>query len=178
MSRAKELGRSIGSTLGAQLLSLAFSLVFLAYFARVLPKSEIAIYAFMATMVSWVELFRLGFPTLMLREVPALKAQGRTDEARRLISGTVFYCALSGVLVSTVIWLLAPRLAEWLHGSQTYVLEFQILAVVTWAHAMVAIFSMVMESLQRFHVRAICHTITNVGGRAIAWAVFLYVFDM
>jgi O-antigen/teichoic acid export membrane protein len=173
LSRAKELSRSIGSTLGAQFLGLAFSLVFLAYFARVLPKSEIALYAFMATMVSWVELFRLGFPTLMLREVPVLKAKGQNEDARRLISGTVFYCALTGLLVSVAIGLLAPQLAEWVHGSQTYVVEFQILAVVTWAHAMMANFSMVQEALQRFHMRAACNVIINVGGRALAWVVFL-----
>ena len=66
MSRAKELGKSIGSTLTSQVTSAVISVVFLAYFGRTLPKSEMALFALLSTLSAWVTLlsgFGMATPT-------------------------------------------------------------------------------------------------------------------
>lgn len=174
MSRAKELGKSIGSILTAQFLGLGFSLIFLAYFGRTLPKSEMALYAFVITMASWVQLLSgFGFATLTVRNVPSLMAEGKREDARRMISSTMFYCSLGGALVGLALMMMAPLLAERVHHSKTYVVEFRILAVVAWIQGIDMTFALMQRALQRFHISAACDIISGIGGRALAWVVYL-----
>lgn len=173
MSRSRELSRSIGSTIGAQVATTVFSIVFLGYFGRVLPKEEIALYALIVTVSSWVQLISgLGLSSLTVREVPGLLAEGRREDACRLISSTMLYCSVGGAVVAVAMFWLAPVLARGLHGSLEYADEFRIIAVIAVAQNVTARFGLMQRALQRFHVSAVCHVLEGTGGRVAALAAY------
>ena len=74
LSRYKEIIKSSASILSSQAASALISIAFLAYFARVFSKEQMAVYATLTIFSSWNEVVGgLGMGTLMIKEVAGLQ---------------------------------------------------------------------------------------------------------
>ncbi len=174
MSRVRQLTASIGSTLVSQVLGILVSLVFIAYFGRLLSKSEMALYAFLFTLQSWVTLISgMGLATLAVRDTPGLAAGGQMPQARRLLSSALVYRTLVGVMVTVVLILLAPRLGRQLFGSDDFASEMALVSVGGLVLSVLSTASLLQWALQRFQWRATCDLLGNVATRVLAVAGFL-----
>lgn len=174
MSRARELGKSIGSTLASNALSLAISVVFLAYFGRVLPKSEMAVFAFVGTLSSWIILISgLGLATLACRECPGLIVQGRRSAANGLIVSAVVWRTAIGFVVAIFLFFLSPFLCWELFESHEYLFQFRLAIFNALIASIYTTLSLMQWAMQRFHVRAICDLVNSTGGRLLAFGGYL-----
>lgn len=145
------------------------SVAFFAYFGRVLSKPQMALYAFMGTLLSWVGLLAgLGMATLAIRDTPSLMAQGRHQEARELISSTFAYVAVIALLMTGGIVLLTPFLSRQVFGSNEYAGTLRLIACVAWIQFVTQVLSLIQWALQRFHMNAVCNVLNAVGMRLLA----------
>lgn len=176
MSRTREVGRSILSTLASQVVSVLAALAFFAYFGRTLPKAEMALFAFVGTLSSWIELIsNLGLGTMTIRDVPRLIADGQLDYAKQLISSTIFYRTAVSVFVVAGLVLLAPILSRSVFTGHEYTDEFRLIAITAFFQQLAATFSLMQWALQRFHIRAICEVSVNLGARVLAVVAYFLV---
>lgn len=176
VSRTRQLGKSIGSTLAGQATTMIVGVVFLAYFGRKLPKEEMALFAYVTTLGSWVTLFSgLGLATLACREVPTLVVQGKHGEARRLITSALVYRTLLGVVVAAVLFWLAPFISRQAYGSEQYTGQFRFIAGIALITSIYGTLSLMQWALQRFHVKAAANVISALGGRFLAVLGYLWL---
>lgn len=174
MSKVGQLGKAVGSTLAANAVTLAASILFLGYFGRSLTKAEMAVFAFITTLSSWITLVSgLGLATLACREVPGLTLQGRHDEVCRLVTSAVVWRSAVGVAAGILLLILSPFLCWHLFHSHDYLWEFRLAAINAIIASLYTTLSLMQWALQRFHIRAVCDVVAGLGGRLLAFIGFL-----
>ncbi|OGR32149.1 MAG: hypothetical protein A2005_11465 [Desulfuromonadales bacterium GWC2_61_20] len=163
MSRYKEIIKSSASILSSQFASALISIVFLAYFARVFSKEQMAIYATLTIFSSWNEVIGgLGMGTLLIKDVAGLNANGRQDEANRLISSVFVYRTL-GILLTCIVWAAAMPFVVGYFFVDNANLKLVLLAVViSFFMALRAQVGHVQVALQTFHARALINVGTTL----------------
>lgn len=166
MSKYKEIIKSSASILSSQLASALISIVFLAYFARVFSKEQMAVYATLTIFASWNEVIGgLGMGTLAVKEIAILIAKGRTDEANRLISSIFVYRTL-GILVTCLAWAAAmPFVVNYFFTDNTNLILVQLAVLISFFMALRAQVGHVQVALQTFHAKAMINVGTTLAQR-------------
>lgn len=159
MSRGQQLIRSSASTLASQGASTIISIVFIAYFARVFSREQMAVYAIMSMLASWNELLGgLGMHTLIVRDAAQLRAQGDHAGVKRLISSVLTYRTGSLALAS-LLWLLAaPLITAHSFSDDSALGLVQFSALIAFFMSGRAQLSGVQVALERFGRRAVIQT--------------------
>lgn len=176
MSRTKQLAMSSLSILGAQGANMLISVLFLAYFARVFSKEQMAMYAIATALSQWnLFLGGLGMGTIMEKDTPALEAKGDLEEVKRFIASATFYRFITTALLS-VLWLaLYDVVGRRLFGGEyeKYVYAFGFIVIFGWFRSIFTLLQQVQVALQRFPRKAAISTITQLIQRVLCVVGFL-----
>lgn len=178
MSKYKEIIKSSASILSAQFASALISIVFLAYFARVFSKEQMAVYATLTIFASWNEVIGgLGMGTLVVKEIAGLHASGRTDEANRLISSIFVYRTL-GILVTCLAWAAAmPFAVDYFFTDNTNLQLVQLAVIISFFMALRSQVGHVQVALQTFHAKALINVGTTLSQRVFC-VIGYFTFDL
>lgn len=178
MSRYKEIIKSSASILSSQAASALISIAFLAYFARVFSKEQMAVYATLTIFSSWNEVIGgLGMGTLMIKEVAGLQAKGKREEANRLISSIVVYCSLA-TLLTCLAWALAmPFVGNYFFDNNDNLHLLQVAVLISFFMGLRTQVGHVQIALQTFHAKALINVGTTLAQRA-GCVLGYFTFDL
>lgn len=168
MSRTKELAKSTASILASQVTSTIISVIFLAYFARVFSKEQMAVFAILTMFAVWNELLGgLGMGTLVVKDVAHLTAQGNTEKAKSLISSVIIYRTLAMLLISLIWFFISPVIAENSFKSYNYLGLIRYMSLISFAMSCWSIFTCIQIATQRFHTKAAINVVTMLTQRVL-----------
>ena len=151
MKRTRELARSSLSILASQGLTTIISIVFIAYFARVFSKEQMAVYATLTMMSGWIGwIGEMGMGTLIEKDVAQLEAAGRHDQTKRLISSVIAY-RLGMMFAVTLAFFWASSFLTWkFFGSHEYLNLIRYVVLISFILALMESLGGVQGATQRF----------------------------
>jgi O-antigen/teichoic acid export membrane protein len=173
MSRFTELAKSSSAILFSHLSMTVASIFFLAYFARVFTKEEMALFAFLAMLGAWTQfLGGMGLNTLAIRNVAGMVVSQAPEEVSRFISSVIAYRASGIILVSGACAVASPLIGVLSFGHHD--LDGLLLIVVGASLLSALHYSLleVLESLQRFYARSMLDLIVFLVSRGLGIAGF------
>lgn len=175
MSRTKDLAKSTFSILASQSLTTTISIVFIAYFARVFSKDQMAVYATLTMLSGWTAtISSMGMGTLMEKEVAQLEAAGEHDLARSQVSSVILYRTLLMILVSLVFFWVSPGITLKFFGNHEYVNLIRYVVVIGFVMAFAGTLSTIQVAGQRFISRSLIDFATLLSQRVFCVIGFVY----
>lgn len=174
MSKYKEIIKSSASILSSQLASALISIIFLAYFARVFSKEQMAVYALLSIFAAWNEVIGgLGMGTLVIKEIAGLNSSGRTEDAKRMISSIFVYRTL-GILLTCLVWAaVMPFVVDYFFTDNTNLKLVQLAVLISFFMALRSQVGHVQIALQNFHVQSLINVCTTLTQRVFCVLGFL-----
>ncbi len=174
MSRFKELAKSSGYILGAQTTSIIISVVFIACFARIFSKAEMALFAFLAMLAAWMQVLgNLGLGTFALKEVAYIEAQGQAEGAKRLISSVVVYRSLGISIFGILFFIASDYITYYSFGDYEYAELVRFIVVIAYAQSINTVLMEIQVATQRFRNKAMIGVGVVLGQRAFCVIGFL-----
>lgn len=165
----KELAKSSASNLLSQGVILAFSLLFLAYFARAFSKEQMAAYALVSVLAGWNELIgTFGMGTLLERNAAILAAKGEHERLKQLVSGAMVY-RIAGVFLVSLIWFaLSPWIAEHTFKTAEYAMLIRYIALISFAASCRSIVMDTQGALQHFAAKSAITTVSSIAQQVLS----------
>jgi O-antigen/teichoic acid export membrane protein len=174
MPNYKDLAKSSASIIASQATTTIISIVFIAYFARVFSKEQMAIYAIYTMAGAWIELLGgLGMGTVLEKDIAGLMYRDKTGECRDLISSAVLYRTLAMFLVALSFFLLSPVITEQAFGTLDYVNLIRFVVVLGFLNCCISILSSVQVATQRFPTKSAIGVSTVLADRTFCVIGFL-----
>lgn len=151
MSRVKELAKSSASILASQVTIAIISLLFLAYFARIFTKQQMAMLAIVEMLTAWTQLLgSMGLGTLAIKDVANLLAKGNDKGAKLLISNVVFYKIATFIIISLLFYIVSPLIANISFQSTEYISIIRFLVIISLVASIQMVFFEIQVATQRF----------------------------
>ncbi len=168
MSRTKELVKSSSSIFIAQILISIISILFIAYFARVFTKEQMALFAVIEILIEWNQLLgSLGLGTLAIKDTASLGAKGEIKKQKQLISGVIFYRILCFLILSIGFFIASPVLAKLIFTSSELTPMVRFMVGIGFVSSIQWSLIDIQVAVQRFYSKSIIHVCVILGQRIL-----------
>lgn len=175
MSRTRELAKSSVSILASQGFTAIISIIFIAYFARVFSKEQMAVYAILTMLSSWtISLGELGMGTLLEKDIAHLMASGKNDRVNRLISSVLVYRTMIMSVVSLIFYWISPALSMQLFGNTENIFLIQYVVFISFLMSFTSALGSIQVAAQRFTSRSAIDVATILSQRSFCVIGFFY----
>lgn len=175
MNRKNDLTISSLSIFASQGFTTVISIIFIAYFARVFSKEQMAIYATLTMISGWtLMLSEMGMVTLIEKDVSQLTASGKYFHVKKLVSSMLLYRTVIVLLISIVFWVSSPILAKKLFGNSENLNLIKYVVLISFFLSFSSALGNIQVATQRFVQRSVIGSIEILAQRALCVVGYLY----
>ncbi|MBN2428729.1 MAG: oligosaccharide flippase family protein [Deltaproteobacteria bacterium] len=167
ISRTRQLAKSSLSILLSHGLITVISLVFIAYFARVFSKEQMAVYATLTILSGWTSLLGgMGMGTLVEKEVAQLEAEGQHLRVKKLITSALVYRTGLMVLITLIFYLSSSAICFSFFHHHDYLDLIRFVILISFVLAFFDQLEIIQVASQRFVSRSAINVVTVLSQRA------------
>jgi O-antigen/teichoic acid export membrane protein len=155
MSRFAKLTKSSSAILASQITTSSLSILFLAYYARVFSKPEMALFAFISLLGIWLPtLAGLGLNTLAIKNVAEMVKTQDASSVQKYISSIILY-RFSSIFIGTLLCLaLSKKFTQYSFGNMEYLPLFRLTIIIGFFVGCKDTLAGLLQALQKFYLRS------------------------
>jgi len=176
VSQVSSIIRSSTYRVTANVANIIISISFMAYFARVFTKEQMAIYAALTVLKAWNDIITgLGLGTLLVKDATPLISSGNIYDAKRLITSVLVYRTSFLLILCCILIFIEESISPGILIGLGYSDIFNIIVLISFISGFSSMVSATLIPLQKFGTREVINVSSVLFQRIVCVVGFLSV---